>query len=402
MTMIFKMRPIAILFTALLLATPAASPAAEGIPSAETNYPSFSWDTVQVWCPLRNSIAYTEDDIRQMAAHKIVMLEKANGHESYGSVERGVLEAACRIKKVNPSTKVLFYWNAVIDYHNYAACKEFDQHKEEWALKKGGKIWLFKNRYMIYDNREQGLKDWWVKTATEMAAHPEIDGIFIDAICKTVPKSTIYPYEDSDQQYVRMAEQLRNKLPKGKLLIGNALRATSVNGNRQHLDYLDGSYLERWTIGSGKLSDADAIASGIELMREALKKGKIIMLTATPSGATVDEDETPKAKSAKEKEKMEAMPGSGRLDFMRKNLTFPLAVFLVCAEKHAYFSYHSGVDANPKSTDIWDNNLMPELKRPLGKPLSDPVKNGYEYTRSFEHVDVWVNIKTREAKLNWK
>jgi hypothetical protein len=168
------------------------------------------------------------------------------------------------------------------------------------------------------------------------------------------------------------------------------------------LDYLDGSYLERWTIGSGKLSDADAIASGIELMREALKKGKIIMLTATPSGATVDEDETPKAKSAKGKEKMEAMPGSGRLDFMRKNLAFPLAVFLVCAEKHAYFSYHSGVDANPKSTDIWDNNLMPELKRPLGKPLSDPVKNGYEYTRSFEHVDVWVNVKTREAKLNWK
>ena len=62
-------------FLAALLLTPLdVSQAVESPHPTVTNYPAFAWDTVQVWCPLRNSTQYTEDDISKMAAHKIVML----------------------------------------------------------------------------------------------------------------------------------------------------------------------------------------------------------------------------------------------------------------------------------------------------------------------------------------
>jgi hypothetical protein len=44
---------------------------------------------------------------------------------------------------------------------------------------------------------------------------------------------------------------------------------------------------------------------------------------------------------------------------------------------------------------------MPEFNRPLGTPLGPPLKVGHEYTRSFEHVDVWVNVETKQASLVW-
>jgi hypothetical protein len=45
--------------------------------------------------------------------------------------------------------------------------------------------------------------------------------------------------------------------------------------------------------------------------------------------------------------------------------------------------------------------LVAELTRPIGPPLGPPRKNGYEYTRSFEHVDVRLNVETNEARLQW-
>ncbi len=43
-----------------------------------------------------------------------------------------------------------------------------------------------------------------------------------------------------------------------------------------------------------------------------------------------------------------------------------------------------------------------EFDRPLGEPLGDAVQDGWEYTREFEHVKVWVNINTKEAKIEWE
>jgi hypothetical protein len=38
----------------------------------------------------------------------------------------------------------------------------------------------------------------------------------------------------------------------------------------------------------------------------------------------------------------------------------------------------------------------------IGAPLGAPIKNGYIYERSFENLDLWVNIETKETVFNWK
>lgn len=122
-------------------------------------------------------------------------------------------------------------------------------------------------------------------------------------------------------------------------------------------------------------------------MREALQKGKMINLQTNPSYSSeevmpTDEDEL--------------------IAYAKENIHFPLAVFLIIVEENAYFSYTTGVNALSSSSDLWNTSFLDEFHYFLGEPLSPPTKNGYLYQRSFENLDVWVNIETKETGYDWK
>jgi hypothetical protein len=243
-------------------------------------------------------------------------------------------------------------------------------------------IYLFKDKYYWYDFSAEGLRDWWVDTALNMASNELIDGVFIDAIAKTPSETEAPLYVDGlpATDYMLMAEGLSQGMPPGKMLVGNALRNETSNGQRTHMTYLDGSYLERWYIPMSGTSqeDADAIAVSIQLMREALSKGKMINFQSGPPDGYDSTQE-----------------------HMAEEVEFPLAIFLICAETNAFFSYQGGVNAADPSW-LWDSSWIEELNRPLGAPLGDPVQNGTVYTRSYEYVDVWVDIHTGETQLTWR
>jgi hypothetical protein len=106
-----------------------------------------------------------------------------------------------------------------------------------------------------------------------MAAHDEIDGIFIDSICKAVHPAFCPP--DHEEAYIATANELRERLPEGKLLIGNALRAhMGGDCNMKHMKYLDGSYLEGWQKSN------ETIATTVKIMSAAAKQGRMIMLVS--------------------------------------------------------------------------------------------------------------------------
>jgi len=372
----------------------------------EQNYPDWSWDRVQVWLPIRYAKAYTDEMIEKLAAHQIVMLEKANGHEAYGSIERGTLAAAERIKQINPRCKTLFYWNACIRFDPYEANAEFNANEADWAMhrKDTGEVVQFRDRLRYYNLAVPAMREWWVKTALGMLDQQAIDGVFIDAIMQidlagyTIGKQVMRA-PGKAEGYWLMAEDLRRRMPKDKLLIGNALRiAFTENGNIKHLDYLDGSYLENWWFHAGRNKTAEdharAIAGSIEVMHKALKMGRIVMLTSGPMGSMVD------GKFIGGK-KVEYKDQASKFAAMRKQITFPLAVFLTIVDPYAYFSYHSGVDANPARNHIWDNNVFDVLKRPLGKPLGPFKREGHVFTRKFTKLEVMVNVMTKEAKITW-
>jgi hypothetical protein len=42
-----------------------------------------------------------------------------------------------------------------------------------------------------------------------------------------------------------------------------------------------------------------------------------------------------------------------------------------------------------------------EFHNSLGKPLGPLVKGGYIYTRSYEHVEVWLDVENKTSRLTW-
>jgi hypothetical protein len=73
-----------------------------------------------------------------------------------------------------------------------------------------------------------------------------------------------------------------------------------------------------------------------------------------------------------------------------------LACFLVAAQEDAYFCYSWGYRENHGSLVDY-----PESHRRLGAPKQDAQCDGWIYTRTFEHADVWVDVSRRTARIRW-
>jgi hypothetical protein len=351
-------------------------------------YPEWSWDRVRTYAAIRRGDDYSDEQIRELAAQDVVMLEKMNGHETHGSVERGTLVAARRIKAVNSKVKILFYLNTMIHYGGYDANEYF---REEWALhnpNRDNEPFRWRGKHLSYDHTNSENQEWWIQRGLDMLAHDEIDGIFIDAICKThhaslrriLGRSWV---EKHAAAYLDTTRQLRERLPFGKILIGNVLRAgNGPDGNYENLQYLDGSYLENW-------SDPQNLSMSIQLMAKALKEGNMIMLNGVMDDTNF--------------EGCDSLDDRYRLLNQPEYIDFPLGCFLLVVQPHAYFSYHAGVDANPRRLTVFDNTRFDAITRKLGRPLGDYVDDGVGgLSREFDHLKVHVDINMRRGKLSVK
>ncbi|GAA3651188.1 putative glycoside hydrolase [Flavivirga jejuensis] len=354
----------------------------------KTTLPKFSWNKIPRWVAVRNKNAFSEDDVTSIANnYQLVMLEKAN-QQGFEYIEDGIENAATRIKALNPNLTTLFYYNTYINYFNYEANIEYNTNATNWSTYENGEIYLFKDLYYWYNHDIEDMRNWWIDTCVDMANLDVIDGVFVDKIINPDNNGDLYDVNGNPiNNYVSMLSDLNDKLPSNKLLVGNTLRNERSGGVRALMEIMDGSYLERWDFPSKNQSDANAIALSIQLMREALHKGKMINLQTNPSYSTEEEEPT---------------DNDELLAYAKEHVKFPLAVFLIIVEEHAYFSYTTGVNAASSSSDLWNTSFIDEFHYFLGEPLGDPTKNGYVYERSFENLDLWVNIETKETIYNWK
>jgi len=358
-------------------------------------YAEFSWDKVPRWLAIRSGSTFSDEDINTIANnHQMVMLEKYNS-QGTSSTEKGTLAAAARLKAVNPDIKILFYWNTWINYYGYDANTEYEANKWAWSDLKTGvngqdTLDMFKDLYYTYNYDSPGLRAWWVKTALGMVENDNIDGVFIDKVHSY--DGMYFVDGEPSTNYIRMLDSLSQLLPEDKIFFGNILRNERWGGARGHMNYADGSYWERWEYQyrytDPRQTEADARCVNMQLAREAVLKGKIVNFMGG--------GETTAIRPTEEEENEANMRG-----FLREDVQFPLAVYLIIADKNAYFNFKESVDADDEDWK-WDASFLEELNRPLGQPLGDPEKNGYIFTRSYEKVDVWVNVETTEAKLTWK
>ena len=361
---------------ALLLLTPlVALCTADG-------FPPFSWEKVPVYAHLgKTADDFTPAELDFLAQHfSFITLEKGQAVRKRGDTEAGIAEAARQLKQRNPRAKVLFYWNAFLDYPLYRASRGLSV---DWHLKdRGGKPVLVRGTVPAYDLAREDVRAWWSDTAAVNAAGA--DGIFADALPQvTAPgKQKLLgeeKYRMLNAGLVTLLQETRRKLGPEKLILYNGLRGGE---GAQFLPSTSGAMIEHFGYFSG--IGKEKMAVDLDAMRSAARAGKIVCLKAWPGFAWLDAE-------------MMTKPHAELLQLAREHITFPLACFLVAAGANCYFCYTWGYRENDGTLDWY-----PEFDKPLGPPQGEARRTGWAYQRDFAHASVSVNLETKAARIDWK
>lgn len=365
-------------------------------PSSQSAYPAFSWDKVPVVAHFgKHDDELTKKQIDFLAEHfPVVVLEKSHAIKKLGSTEAGIAHDAARLKRASKDMKVFFYWNALIDYGSmYEASATFTAHPE-WAVKdlQGNDVTVQAAKRKRYDHSNPELRKWWTNVAIHECRKPAIDGVFIDALpqlaMNTPGNIKIWgqdKQQSMEQGLLQSLGTIRQQVGNDKLIIYNGLRGRKDLWPDMGMRYFkdcDAAMIEHFGALQGE--SKEVMANDIEAIQQAGKMGKIVIVKAWPNFTWLDKDMMDKPYTELEK-------------LSREQITFPLAAFLAAAGEYAYLCYTWGYREN-MGTFSW----YPEFDKPLGKPKGDAVRNGWTYTREFEHALVWVDLEKRQGKITWR
>lgn len=375
------MRTICSLLVVLILAP-------LGTACANDALPPFNWDRVPVYAHVAKASGdFTNKEVDFLAKHySFITIEKGQAAQKHGNTEDGFVIATREIKKRNPDAKVLYYWNASLDSSSvrwgYKAAKTFPAggHLKD----KEGESLLRRKTVPYYDLRRQDVRDWWSDAAAKAVREYGADGIFADAMgdppkfdSRALDAETLEALRDARAS---LMEQTRRKIGGNKLVLYNGL----MHDDRDKLLAItDGAMVERFghfDTGSSK----EQIAAFIEAIQTTGRNGKVVLVKAWP-GFSYRESE------------MMKKPRRELAQLAKERITFPLACFLVAAQRHSYFCYTWGY-REKLGTFEW----YPEFDKPLGTPKGDATRMGWTYRREFAHASVFVNLESRTAKIEWK
>ncbi|MEQ8556543.1 MAG: putative glycoside hydrolase [Cyclobacteriaceae bacterium] len=364
--------------------------AQEGKMDRTAHYPEFNWETVPVAFHFGNTESLMTKEEAQFVASKsnFICLEKAHASKQFGNTEEGIEMEARQLKKYNPEMKVIFYWNTFLDYSMFEAHETYQKHPEWWLKTKDGSLDLKNGRLKRYDLSHPEVRDWWTDVAQKAVIEGSCDGVFMDAFpqIKSERNRKLWgdeKYEAIQQGLLDIIDETRSKIGEDKLIVYNGIRSTPqmVIGD-EHQETTDAVMIEHF--GHFNSASKESMLQDIKAMEKAGKSGKIVVFKGWPGFAWID------------KEAM-AKPLEKKIKIARENIEFPLAAFLVGAQEHCYFIYNWGYRMEMGCLEWY-----PELDKKLGKPLGDATQSDWELSRDFEYASVWVNLDTREAKIDWK
>ncbi len=361
--------------------------------------PDFSWDTMPLYMHLRKSTAFNKKELKYLSKFPLITFEKTTGSKTYGSAEKGTLKAAKAVKKINPETTILYYKNVVVNWGGYKEDKAFlKQHPEALLVNKNGKKALMPNkRTGFFDISKDYVRAYWLNHVKKVTESPFIDGVFLDANIKVlVPNFFGNRVGKAKQQaiesgYLNMMADLNTQLGKDNLLLANILRVRPEfkDSGRDYMKFFDGSYIEGFEHESFGMTYEDYLAKGIEAVQKSAREGKVIAMSLGIGKALENENvgmDDVRARLTKDAD-------------LSKRIDYLLAIFLVCAEKYSYVYPHDGYSVGGSA--VW-LKTFPQYEKKLGAPKGYAKREGYIYTRSFEQLDVTLDIQNKTAQLNWK
>jgi len=362
--------------------------------TAPTGYPEFSWDTV----PLYGHCAYSPEFFKPehydfMAKHFKLITFTAGMREE---IETGIAAAAAEVKKRDPDVKVLFYFAGDILHAPFTlsnASYPENGFLEKDAVRrsvnpKTGKVTSRTKRY--FDKSRADVRAWWASIAEKAVMQYGCDGVFADGLGMD-GRDLITPKRQSEvrEGTKSMCDLAHEKMGPNGLIIFNSLHGKE---GADLLPVTDGAMIDNfdrvlYLKDSKKKPNPKQIndmVEAIEAMRNASKQGKIVIFKGWPGFHQKDAD-------------LMKRPHKELVKMAQAYIEFPLASFLVGAGPNCYFQYTWGWRPEYGTFDWY-----PEFDKPLGPPKGEAVRNGYVYTREFEHASIFVDLENKQARIDWQ
>ena len=356
----------------------------------DKHYPKFTWDKVPVAFHFgKKGDLLTKKEAKFVASHSnFVVLEKAHGFPKYKYSEESIAADAAVLKKFNKDMKVVFYWNAFLDYSMYKAHNEYQKHPDWWLKTAKGELDLKSDKIKRYDLSNKKLRKWWASIADKNLKNKNIDGVFFDALNQVTSPGNkrlwgVEKYNAIQQGLKDLIKETRCKIGDDKLIVYNGIRSTPIRitGN-DFPENTDAIMIEHFGYFNSRTKES--MLSDIQEMEKAGKTGKIVVFKAWPENSWLNKKFMAKSEKVKKK-------------ISKEHLNFALASFLAGAQKHSYLIYNWGYRLSMGSLSWY-----PEFDKPLGKPLNDMQTNGWVLTREYEHASVWVDLENKQSKIDWK
>ncbi len=356
----------------------------------DKHYPKFTWDKVPVAFHFgKKGDLLTKKEAKFVASHSnFVVLEKAHGFPKYKYSEESIAADAAVLKKFNKDMKVVFYWNAFLDYSMYKAHNEYQKHPDWWLKTAKGELDLKSDKIKRYDLSNKKLRKWWASIADKNLKNKNIDGVFFDALNQVTSPGNkrlwgVEKYNAIQQGLKDLIKETRCKIGDDKLIVYNGIRSTPIRitGN-DFPENTDAIMIEHFGYFNSRTKES--MLSDIQEMEKAGKTGKIVVFKAWPENSWLNKKFMAKSEKVKKK-------------ISKEHLNFALASFLAGAQKHSYLIYNWGYRLSMGSLSWY-----PEFNKPLGKPLNDMQTNGWILTRDYEYASVWVDLENKKAKIDWK
>eukprot|EP00039_Didymoeca_costata_P012463 m.180059 g.180059 ORF g.180059 m.180059 type:complete len:393 (+) comp15490_c0_seq3:64-1242(+) len=361
----------------------------------QNNLPEFSWDHISTWCfPCFAALPLTDEQVAWF--NKFDMVDQCcSGLQLYpnGSYVPNVIETSFNVSQQLKAAKASTFFSPYIGMELgqswYEPQQQFNtdpQHSHQWLRFANGTavtcspdqpyvcglLQRAQNFSKVYDWRADGMIDYFVNNITgPFFRSNSVDGVFFDdiyTICEFVSGGAKLGWFNKDDgitfcaaaiqalQATADAGRAAGKLPIFSLK-GDESNESAYNSTKysQVLEQHGGmAYFEYWAGWPGQPRNENQLNLAIQLGQA----GVPMQMHSTP-------------------------------DICRKNFTdWPLAMFLIAANNHSYFSVGEGWNAG-LTQSLW----LDAYDKPLGAPKGPATKTAdHVWVRDFEHVTVYLDM----------
>ncbi|MGJ8715618.1 MAG: putative glycoside hydrolase [Maribacter stanieri] len=370
-------------------------PKSEETSSNEKDYfPKFSWETTPMYYHFGDIDRVLAADEVQFISERtdFIGIEKSHAFHALGDAVLGTKHEVEAFHKINPDTKVLYYYNSYVAWPFTRFNKDLtpegiEKNKELTKFlatdPKTGKLLEKSNSIgfsYYFDAMIPEFREWWVASAVEGIKASGADGIFIDRM--NVDENANYPVDDLSalaKAKGKMMAELRKQMGPNKILVGNNAATT-----KEVFPYCDAFMFEHY---NKTVTNKENLLKEWGVMERVAEAGKISIYRFGAKG------------KGKNDITLGATKTVGIEQRSHDQLEFHQACFLIGAQPNSYFQWNWG-------WNLEDGNLVdyPALQKPLGSPtgvFKRENPDAWIFTREFENASVWVDTEARKGKITW-